>query len=172
MQHPEVEDVVSIYYTGQKEVIPATVRRIKKIAEREKLNFVLYQGLEKEEEEEVGIPSTVKVMFYQCRSLARLGLKEGLERIGKVVFRECESLTKVDFPSTIKVIDDLAFWKCKHLERLSLNEGLERIGEYAFCECESLTEVHVPSTLKMIGNGAFQTCKLLTRLVVLKEGRP
>eukprot|EP00980_Cylindrotheca_fusiformis_P003535 scaffold785_cov95-Cylindrotheca_fusiformis.AAC.1 len=42
-------------------------------------------------------PSAVQVIddyaFYKCKLLARLGLKEGLERIGKGAFFECESLT-------------------------------------------------------------------------------
>eukprot|EP00980_Cylindrotheca_fusiformis_P007635 scaffold1601_cov59-Cylindrotheca_fusiformis.AAC.6 len=127
-----------------------------------KLKSIMNQGLEKEE---VGIPSNVKVIddgaFNTCKSLGRLVLNEGLERIGRGAFRECESLTEVEIPSTVKVIGDRAFYYCKLLARLVLNEGLERIGEDSFRECESLTEVNVPCTVKAVDECAFQQCNLV-----------
>eukprot|EP00980_Cylindrotheca_fusiformis_P010059 scaffold2220_cov75-Cylindrotheca_fusiformis.AAC.14 len=148
-------------------ILSSSVRVIGKRAfdDCEKLKSILYQGLEKEE---VGIPSTVKVIkdgaFHHCKLLARLGLNEGLEEIGREAFIGCESLTEVDIPSTVKVIDVGAFENCKLLARLGLNEGLEEIGRSAFVECESLTEVDIPSTVKVIEDGAFYYCKLLARL--------
>eukprot|EP00980_Cylindrotheca_fusiformis_P023946 scaffold11239_cov73-Cylindrotheca_fusiformis.AAC.1 len=65
-----------------------------------------------------------------------LVLHEGLERIGKGAFKGCEGLTKMDIPSTVKVIDDGAFNGFKGLEFLILNDGLERIGKVAFDGCE------------------------------------
>eukprot|EP00980_Cylindrotheca_fusiformis_P010649 scaffold2369_cov67-Cylindrotheca_fusiformis.AAC.1 len=146
-----------------------------------KLKSILYlqsdgDGDEEEkEEEDVIIPSNVKVIehcaFYGCNLLARLGLKEGLERIEQEAFDGCESLGEVEIPSTVQVIDDYAFYNCRRLARLALKEGrLERIGKYAFDGCESLTEVEIPSTVKVISVRAFRQCTSLARLV-LKEGR-
>eukprot|EP00980_Cylindrotheca_fusiformis_P009622 scaffold2127_cov85-Cylindrotheca_fusiformis.AAC.2 len=96
--------------------------------------------------------------------------KTGLERIGNLAFRECESFSEVEMPSTVNVIDD---------GRLGLKEGLERIGEVAFFECESrLTEVdksfhycqvNIPPTVKVVDDPAFHNCKHLERFV-LNEG--
>eukprot|EP00980_Cylindrotheca_fusiformis_P009972 scaffold2206_cov95-Cylindrotheca_fusiformis.AAC.2 len=134
-----------------------------------KLKSILYQGQEKEE---VGIPSTVKVIdnwaFAECK-LTGLGLNEGLERIGEHAFSSCVSLTEVEIPSTVKVIDGWAFNNCNLLARLGLNEGLERIGAKAFCQCDSLTEVDFPSTVKVIDGWAFEICNRLARLC-LNEG--
>eukprot|EP00980_Cylindrotheca_fusiformis_P016429 scaffold4897_cov129-Cylindrotheca_fusiformis.AAC.6 len=131
-------------------------------------------GDEKEASAVGMIPSNnnVKVIdtaaFYGCKLLTN---KEGLfERIGKGAFEGCESLTIVDLPSTVQVIDDFAFQECKLLFRLGLNEGLERIGRCAFSRCISLKEVSFPSTVKVIDNGAFEECKLLGSLLGLNEG--
>eukprot|EP00980_Cylindrotheca_fusiformis_P023705 scaffold10821_cov68-Cylindrotheca_fusiformis.AAC.1 len=101
--------------------------------------FILYQG---PENEEVGIPSNVRDVdecaFFGYKLLARLVLKEGLERIGVAAFHSCESLTEVRIPSTVRVIDDDAFQSCSSLAKLILNEGLERIGSGSFCHCDSL----------------------------------
>eukprot|EP00980_Cylindrotheca_fusiformis_P016384 scaffold4883_cov61-Cylindrotheca_fusiformis.AAC.1 len=135
-----------------------------------KLKSILYQGREKEE---VGIPSTVRVIdakaFFGCMLLARLGLKEGLKRIGRFAFYKCNSLTEVEIPSTVNVIDDQAFENCNGLARLGLNEGLERIGKRAFMWCRSLTEVEIPSSVNVIDDWAFFQCTSLARLA-LNEG--
>eukprot|EP00980_Cylindrotheca_fusiformis_P024462 scaffold11930_cov76-Cylindrotheca_fusiformis.AAC.1 len=86
--------------------------------------------------------------FHNCRLLARLGLNEGLRQIRNYAFVGCHALTKVDFPSTVQVVDHSAFHKCTSLTRLGLNEGLKRIGKYAFSHCYSLShaEFHKVST--------------------------
>eukprot|EP00980_Cylindrotheca_fusiformis_P003899 scaffold865_cov87-Cylindrotheca_fusiformis.AAC.5 len=165
-EHEELEEVS----------FSSSVEVIGKLAFYEcmKLKSILYRVIDgNEEKEEVGIPSNVKVIesgaFDSCTSLGRLGLNEGLERIGECAFGGCESLKEVNLPSTVTVIDHDAFQYCEHLERLGLNEGLEGIGEYTFCGCVSLTEVDFPSTVKVIDTRAFWRCKLLTR-VGLNEG--
>eukprot|EP00980_Cylindrotheca_fusiformis_P015769 scaffold4579_cov62-Cylindrotheca_fusiformis.AAC.1 len=153
-------------------ILSSSVQEIGENAFRycKKLKSILYQGREKEE---VGIPSTVRVIddeaFFGCMLLARLGLKEGLKRIGRYAFSHCCSLTEVEIPSTVNVIDEGAFWGCKLLVRLGLKKGLERIGKFAFWSCESLTEVRIPSTVKVIGDSAFFKCTSLARLA-LNEG--
>eukprot|EP00980_Cylindrotheca_fusiformis_P010056 scaffold2220_cov75-Cylindrotheca_fusiformis.AAC.11 len=163
-KHPQLEEVIlssSVQVIGERAFCRC-----------EKLKSILYQGIEKEEEE-VGFPSNVKVIdrwaFWRCSLLARLVLNEGLERIGENAFNHCKSLTEVNIPSTVKVIDERAFYQCNLLARLVLNEGLERIRKATFLECESLTEVDIPSTVKVIDVGAFYYCKLLARLG-LNEG--
>eukprot|EP00980_Cylindrotheca_fusiformis_P016900 scaffold5114_cov67-Cylindrotheca_fusiformis.AAC.18 len=203
MQHhnEEAEDEAWIY-NGQEEV-PPTVRRVKisegirripdeafrlqnieevilspslqVIGKRAfyrciKLKSILYQGQEKED---VGIPSTVKVIddeaFSGCMLLEGIVLNERLVRMQCEAFYQCQSLTAVEIPSTVKVIDERAFDGCRLLEELVLNEGLKQIGKHAFPFCASLTEVDVPSTVKVIDNCAFQNCRRLARLG-LNEG--
>eukprot|EP00980_Cylindrotheca_fusiformis_P025069 scaffold12989_cov63-Cylindrotheca_fusiformis.AAC.1 len=46
----------------------------------------------------------IQPAFCKCHFLEKLGLNEGLERIGESAFQECETLTEVNIPSTVKVI--------------------------------------------------------------------
>eukprot|EP00980_Cylindrotheca_fusiformis_P006292 scaffold1348_cov93-Cylindrotheca_fusiformis.AAC.1 len=159
-EHQELEEIIvssSVQVIGSEAFSDCT-----------KLKFILYQSLDGEEEEEVGIPPNVKVIdfgaFQWCYLLKRLVLNEGLEVIREGSFAGCESLTQVSIPSTVKVIDCRAFIGCSLLMRPVLNEGLREIGESAFEGCVSLTEVDVPSTVNFIGYAAFRGCKLLKRL--------
>eukprot|EP00980_Cylindrotheca_fusiformis_P001332 scaffold333_cov133-Cylindrotheca_fusiformis.AAC.58 len=117
---------------------------------------------------EVDIPSTCKGIaegaFAKCRSLKKVRINEGVEKIGRFSFVECEALIEVKIPSTIKVIDNCAFQKAKSLKKLSLFEGLRRIGDGTFDRCESLIEVDLPSTVEVIDTAAFQRCIGLKKL--------
>eukprot|EP00980_Cylindrotheca_fusiformis_P027329 scaffold19956_cov50-Cylindrotheca_fusiformis.AAC.1 len=54
--------------------------------------------------------------------LVRLGLNEGLERIGKSAFCFCKSLTLVEIPSTVNSLATNAFTKCSSLISIELPE--------------------------------------------------
>eukprot|EP00980_Cylindrotheca_fusiformis_P008701 scaffold1866_cov66-Cylindrotheca_fusiformis.AAC.3 len=87
------------------------------------LKSILYQDRKKEK---VGIPSTVKVIddhaFYYCKLLARLGLNEGLERIGNWAFLGCKSLSHVRIPRSVNSIATNAFSICRDLISIELPE--------------------------------------------------
>lgn len=70
-------------------------------------------------------------------------------------FRNCEDLTSVILPSTIKEIGQEAFWECKNLTLVSIPEGVTTIGDYAFYACDSLKTLILPSSIKSIGDRAF-----------------
>eukprot|EP00980_Cylindrotheca_fusiformis_P018924 scaffold6322_cov59-Cylindrotheca_fusiformis.AAC.20 len=135
-----------------------------------KLKSILFQGQEKEE---VGIPSNVKEIddeaFEYCTLLARLGLNEGLERIGKGAFYQCVYLRRMEIPSTVNVIESHAFHACKLLKRLGLNEGLERIGDEAFTACYSLSHVRIPRSVYSIAARAFVQCRSLISIELPEE---
>eukprot|EP00980_Cylindrotheca_fusiformis_P011478 scaffold2662_cov65-Cylindrotheca_fusiformis.AAC.2 len=113
--HQELEEVI----------LSSSVQEIGENAFRycKKLKSILYQGREKEE---VGIPSTVKVIhnwaFFGCDLVERLVLNEGLKRIGKYAFVDCKSLSHVRIPQNVISIATNAFIKCISLISIELPE--------------------------------------------------
>ena len=94
---------------------------------------------------------------------------EGLQKIDKKAFEQCNPLERISFPSTITDIVEGAFYNCNSLREVVLNEGLVNVGEYAFNNCTSLTSITLPSTVIEIRRNAFSKCSSLKK-VVLKEG--
>lgn len=84
--------------------------------------------------------------FYNCRTLTRVELSEGMQTIGDLAFKDCASLADVVFPSTLKSIGASAFEDCVKLTSLLLPDGLEKIGQSAFEGCDALDSISVPFT--------------------------
>ena len=101
----------------------------------------------KGEESELVIPATIdgkKVSaigtdaFYNCRSLTRVIIPEGVISIGNGAFSRCERLTSVIIP-----------------------DGVISIGVLAFVGCERLTSVTIPDSVSSIESNPFERCNAL-----------
>lgn len=87
-------------------------------------------------------------------------IPEGVIAISKNVFSSM-CITKVVFPSTLRIVGEKAFSGCHHLEEVIINDGLEKIQDGAFQDCLKLKNIYIPSTIKEIKSNAFTKCKLL-----------
>ena len=107
--------------------------------------------------------------FWNCKSLTKVTIPEGVTSIGVSAFQSCISLTEVNIPKSVETIGDEAFQSCDSLTEVTIPEGVTSIGMYAFQFCNSLTEVTIPEGVTSIGDGAFEGCRSLTE-VTISEG--
>lgn len=75
-------------------------------------------------------------------------------------FRNCETITSVTFPKTMKEVGIYAFQGCKNLKRLELAEAVN-LGPHAFSYCTSLRKLLIPKGCRM-SESAFGYCTLDT----------
>lgn len=87
---------------------------------------------------------------------------EGITSIGNAQFAFCKNLTKINFPSTLKVVSDFAFHNANKLTEVVLPEGVEEVGSCAFYRCTSIQKLTFPSTIKTISDSAFVGCTAIT----------
>ena len=149
---------------------------------------------------EIKIPDKVinvyEGAFSDCKKLARVVMPTCvLERVGyrifhAKVFKNCESLTDIEWPLGAPYICPETFSGCKNLKRIKLPEGImnihawvldgdgdmstgfQWIGYEAFKYCENLTDINLPDSITDIGDRAFYGCSSLTEIklpVNLKE---
>ena len=78
--------------------------------------------------------------------------------IGYGAFSNCDHITIVEIPSTVKVIGDEAFSYCDNLTNVIIPESVKEIGVGAFYECTSLVSVDIPSSVTEISNSLFSGC--------------
>jgi len=78
--------------------------------------------------------------------------------IGREAFRNCSSLTEINFPSSLIGIEYLAFADCTGASKFNFPEGLMSIGTEAFKGCTSLKTFTVPESVIIIKFGAFSGC--------------
>ncbi|MBQ3223991.1 MAG: leucine-rich repeat protein [Clostridia bacterium] len=99
--------------------------------------------------------------FYSDPYLCWLTLPEGLETIGESAFEWCSTLVHVEFPSTLKTVENRAFYAGYKGYALDI-PAVETIGDEAFAQCIRITDpVVLPEGLKTVGNSAFEACSWL-----------
>jgi len=107
--------------------------------------------------------------FRNRRKLEVVQLPEGLIRIEASAFDHCESLKRINFPSTVLEIGREAFSGCNALEVVNLPEGLQSLGNYAFYRCTSLKTINIPSAIEKITQGVLLFCQSLSS-ITFSEG--
>jgi hypothetical protein len=101
--------------------------------------------------------------FNQRNKLAEVELCEGLVEMGEHSFSWCDrSITKINFPSTLRRICNHAFYRSLRTPIL-LNDGIESIGEWAF-SCCIFTNFRVPPLITVIPEGLLSGCSSLFSL--------
>lgn len=86
--------------------------------------------------------------------------------IGYRAFVNCQTLTSVTIPSSIKNIGEAAFFACTNLTRVEISDGVEIVDHDAFWMCEKLTAIRIPYTVKSINASAFNYCSALESVTV------
>ena len=81
--------------------------------------------------------------------------------IEKNCFNDCDLITTVILPDTVKTIEEYAFKSCEDLEYVYIPEGCKRIGNQAFDYCDELSYVKIPDSVTKIGSWAFDDCPRL-----------
>lgn len=116
----------------------------------------------------VNINSGFKELGRGCFSNAFLGsviIPEGVVKLGRGAFFECEYLRRVEVPETVTDLESRVFQVCKNLESIKIL-GVKNIGELAFAGCNKLHTLHLGKGLVSLGFDALSRCDYLTYIVV------
>ena len=82
------------------------------------------------------------------------------------VFSQCDFLTSIIIPDSVKSIGKYAFYGCNSLTSIVIGNGVTSIGEAAFMGCKSLTSIVIGNGVTSIWETAFDDCSSLTSIVV------
>lgn len=100
--------------------------------------------------------------FARCIALAEVSLPSVAE-IGASAFAGCKALTAMEFPKSLKRIDEKAFYGSGLAAAdLAGCPALSEIGAWSFAACADLASVTFPESLKELGTGAFYSASALT----------
>lgn len=105
--------------------------------------------------------------FDYCYGIKKVVLNEGLTVIFRGAFGFAESLTEINFPSTLEEIGDSAFYDCKKLKTFDLSKTkLRKISAGCFSECADAEKVILPETVCRIEKEAFFRDKSLADISI------
>lgn len=81
-------------------------------------------------------------------------------------FKDCNKITQINIPASVKSIGDNAFESCTSLEKIVIAGSSCTIGEAAFLYCSSLKDITLPSALKTINDDTFYGCTSLVSIEI------
>lgn len=76
-------------------------------------------------------------------------------------FTDCDFLTSIEIPNSVKYIGKVAFSSCSSLKEIVIPESVTRIGERAFSSCSVLTSVEIKTNSAILGENVFLNCDSL-----------
>lgn len=106
--------------------------------------------------------------FLNCDSLSTITLPNSIKSIGQGAFYDCDTLKSVTLPTSITKVAEQTFYHCNFLQNVTIPQGVTEIGFDAFCDCPKLTAISLPSTLATIGSNCFRGTGLTS--ITLTEG--
>ncbi len=99
--------------------------------------------------------------FYDCDSMTSITLPSTIKTIGEGAFYDSEYLTQVNIPNGIAEIKTNTFRYCSSLSSLTIPDSVKTIGSYAFAYA-GLTNFVVSGEITSIADDAFYSCRKLT----------
>lgn len=95
------------------------------------------------------VPKTVRVIgslaFTRRAKLKKVQLPDGLERIGRDSFSDCDALEEVVIPASVKTISPYAFSGCESLKKVTFLGEVQTLSRTAFSDCFNLYTILVPA---------------------------
>lgn len=100
-------------------------------------------------------------------ALTTLIVGGAVEQISDYAFFDCNSITCISLPDTLKTIGKFAFWGCASLEYLNLSEtALETVGDRALTNCAALLRFDLPVTVTSVGEAVVEGCGALCAMTL------
>lgn len=120
-----------------------------------------------------GVSGFSKACFNSNISLTNIQLPDTLEVINDYCFRYCVALNTVDIPDSVHTIGVSAFEgqynNNNSVDVVNFGSGLKTIGNSAFKYCRSLDSAVLPEGLEQIGTSAFENCFVLSGRVDIPD---
>lgn len=160
-----VEDALAEVIENAMALAPKYGRNISKFAQRTEGSI-----LEVNESDLEGITTISSYAFYNCDSLTDVVIPNSVKSIGRYAFSYCDNLVKVVLPESIISIDERAFFDSNNLTRVILKAKTPpSIAANAVEDILSTCVFEVPSESVAAYKTAANWSKIASQIVAIKE---
>ena len=126
--------------------------------------------------ESITLPSKVITIdnfaFSECTKLKRIYFEAAINSIGIAAFHVCVNLeTPSIYNTKIEVVQSNSFWGCDQFQTVEFPSTLKKIENVAFMLCENLNTLIFNSDQLTIEDGVFASCENI-RMLVFTKGKP
>lgn len=107
--------------------------------------------------------SSIATLIIGGEKPENIVLPEGLIKIGRYAFANCEQILSVSNTTSITEIGAGAFMGTS-IDQINLSQSMVTIENEVFCDCKKLKSIKIPDSVTSIGNLAFAGCSRLTSI--------
>jgi hypothetical protein len=122
---------------------------------------------------EIGLTTPLyndKFFVFQPRNTeGEVTIPDGIVHITSTALADCEKITKINFPTSLKSVGVDVFWNIDSIRSIELPEGVDSLGMYIFDYCEKLETITLPSTLRYLDGYTFYHCDSLKTIICYAE---
>lgn len=104
--------------------------------------------------------------FENCNSLTSVEIPDSVKTLGEGAFYNCSSLTSIKIPNSVRTIETDTFYNCSSLASIIMPNSVKTIEIDAFYNCSSLVSIIIPNSVKTIEAGAFYNCSSLGSVII------
>lgn len=129
------------------------------------------------EETEITIPETIaglpvtgigEFAFENCETITGIHLPSSIKTIGSDAFSDCINLKNITIPDSVTYIGSDAFSGCANLTDIVFHNNIKGIWDNAFSDCINITNITLPNGIDYIGYTTFSGCKSLESITIPK----
>ena len=96
-------------------------------------------------------------------------MPDGTQIIGRYAAYECEKLTGIILPNSLKEICRSAFDHCVSLKTVGFGNGVQSIETDAFAFCKKVEKLTIPASATYLGYSVFRNCEALRYIEFLGD---
>ncbi len=99
--------------------------------------------------------------FHNCDKLTEINIPNSVKCIGSFAFEGCEELLNIKFPEKVSCFGDRVFSGCPNLTHIQIPGGVTDLNA-TLKDCKGLVSIKIPEGVTQIGAYAFANCENLT----------
>ncbi len=104
--------------------------------------------------------------FINCNGLTSVTIPNSVKTMGIYTFALCTSLNSINLPTSLTSIENSTFSDCNSLTSITIPNSVTSIDKLAFCYCTGLSSINIPNSVTSIGERAFDYCTGLTSVTI------
>lgn len=105
--------------------------------------------------------------FSNCNKMTSVIIPDSVKEIGVYAFSACTNLVKISIPNSITRISQGFLSASTSVDNVIIPNSVTSIGQHAFHYCKGLTSITIPENVTTIENYAFQYCSSLKNVEIL-----
>ena len=122
------------------------------------------------------IPGTVKVVeqgaFDFCGWVEDVYIEDGVEQLGRELFRLCVAMKSLRLPNTITEIPYGMLWQCDSLLELIIPNSVTKVNSYAAYDCPLVKRIVIGSSVTELGGYSLSSSHDATTVTCLAPTPP